>query len=104
MAKYYVTGVWKDANHVITHIQVNAPGTSGVLRPYAKWSVAQGVQFLSTSGNELSSATWNYTSANWKEGEKIIVVKQILKYLRTAPDNTVSDNLDNLIPMDQLVG
>lgn len=104
MAKYYVTGVWKNTNGVITHIQVNAPVTSGVLRPYAKWTVAQGVQFLGTAGNQLSSATWSYQATNWKEGEKIIVVNQTLKYLRTAPDNTVRDNLDNLLPMNDLVG
>jgi hypothetical protein len=69
--------------------------------PNGRWPRGQ---FLGTTGNELSSATWDYKTVTWKEGEKIIVVNQILKYLRTTPDNTVKDNLDNLIPMNQLIG
>lgn len=102
MSKYYVTGIWKTSNGIITHILVNTPAENGALNPNKKWTVQEGVDFLSRSGNQLSSATWNYNRATWQEGEQIRVVDN--RFLRTVRDNRTNDNLDNLIPMHQLIG
>ena len=45
--------------------------------------------------------SWNYSIANWKIGEKVEVVNGSNgKYLRTNPDNKVTDNLQHLIDFD----
>ncbi|HWB27613.1 MAG TPA: DUF3892 domain-containing protein [Chitinophagaceae bacterium] len=104
MARLYVTGVWKNAQGVITHVMTNTPVTSGVLRPNSKLSVQQAVQFISVTGNEMFTAEWNYHSGTWKQGQKIVIVHEHHNYIRTTADNTVNDNLDNLLPMEQLIG
>jgi len=100
MAQYLISGVWKDANKVITHYAFHTRVTDGVTRA-TKTTKAQAIALLEAAGNSAMTWMWNYSSAYWQEGEKVEVVNgQHGKYLRSNPDKTITDNLGHLINFD----
>jgi hypothetical protein len=96
--KYYITGVWKNSNGVITYVMLHTPAaTGGVLNKGNKTSVGGVIELL--KHNEVYSARWGYPT--WLQGAKVIVVGSgSFAYIRTVADSTEKDNLDNLIPME----
>ncbi len=101
MAAYFVTGVWKNIRNEITHLYIhpinnNNRFTSGVKR--AEVDVIR----MINNGDTFSTITWNYISAIWDIGEPIRLVLRRdsgTTYLRTFRDQTITNNLDNLINM-----
>jgi len=94
MAKYEISGVWKDSSGVITHYAIHEEktGWKGV-----KTSKSDAVKSV---GNMATTILWNYKTATWVMGEPVHVVDG--KFLRSNHDGKVSDNLAHLIDYDSL--
>lgn len=99
MARYKISGVWKDKNNVITHYAFHTVTENGITRGIKK-SKIDAVQLLKTTSNEAMTWIWNYQAMYWKDGEKVTVVDN--SYLRSDPDNKLTDNLAHLINYDWL--
>jgi hypothetical protein len=66
-----------------------------------KKSKIQAISLLETIGNTATTWIWNYVQTKWNVGEKVEVVHGVNgKYLRTNPDNKLTDNLGHLIDFD----
>ena len=100
MAVYRISGVWKNSNNVITHYAFHTVGESSISRAN-KQSKEQAITLLESSGNTATTWVWNYSQANWNIGEKVqVIIGSNGKYLRSNPDNTLTDNLGHLIDFD----
>lgn len=100
MAKYRISGVWKDNSGVITHYAFHEVGDKSTSRA-KKMSKSDSVTLLSSSSNDAYTWLWNYKKAGWEIGEEVTVVDgQNGKYLRSNPDNKLTDNLAHLIDFD----
>jgi len=100
MANYRISGIWKDSNNVITHYAFHKVTEKGVTRA-AKTSKAEAITLLETAGNNATTWMWNYKNAFWTIGEHVTVVDGAKgKYLRSDPDNQLTDNLAHLINFD----
>ncbi len=100
MAKYRISGVWKNDDNVITAYAFHTIGETSVSRAVKK-TKAQAVALLEISGNSATTWIWNYSNAEWNVGETVQVVNGSNgKYLRTNPDNKLTDNLGHLIDFD----
>ncbi|CAA9200694.1 DUF3892 domain-containing protein [Flavobacterium collinsii] len=100
MAKYKISGIWKDANNVITDYAFHTEGETTISRAIKK-SKAQAIALLEINGNSAVTWLWDYSNAKWKVGETVQVVNGSNgKYLRSNPDNKLTDNLEHLIDFD----
>lgn len=100
MASYRISGVWKDSNNVITNYAFHEVGLNSTSRA-SKTTKAQAISLLETKGNSATTWIWNYTQSKWNVGETVEVVNgNNGKYLRSNPDNKLTDNLDHLIDFD----
>lgn len=100
MADYAISGVWKDNNDVITHYAIHRKtGANGnYLEKPQKYSKADAIALVATPQHSVYTTIWNYQTAKWYKGALIMVVGSGAdSYLRTNADNTVKDNLDNLL-------
>jgi hypothetical protein len=100
MTQFRISGIWKDANSVITHYAFHTVGATSTSRA-SKTSKAQAIALLETNGNSAVTWIWNYSQANWNIGETVQVVNGSNgKFLRSNPDNRLTDNLGHLIDFD----
>lgn len=100
MAKYRISGVWKNSDKVITHYAFHTVYSDGIGRAKKK-SKADVVNLLEVDGNSAVTWVWNYSNSFWEVGEKVEIVNGSTgKYLRSNPDNTKTDNLAHLINFD----
>lgn len=100
MAKYKISGIWKDANNVITHYALHAENPNGTLRA-SKTPKATAISLLEARGNSAVTLIWNYSRAGWDVGERVQVVNGPNgKFLRSNPDNALTDNLGHLVDFD----
>lgn len=100
MAEYRISGVWKNANNVITHYAFHTEGPEHISRA-SKVTKARAIELLETKGNSAKTMMWNYKTCRWSMGEDVIIVGgQSGKYLRTEPDSRLTDNLSHLIDYD----
>lgn len=99
MANYTISGIWKDANKVITHYAVHMLDNEKSLIGLAtKMNKSAAIKLLENPQNRAITMLWNYGSESWKRGTDIIVVGAGNdRYLRTTQDSTVRDNLAHLI-------
>lgn len=97
---YRISGVWKDSNNIITHYAFHSVGENSNSRAIKK-SKTQAIALLETAGNSATTWVWSYTLARWTVGETVQVVNGASgKYLRSNPDNKLTDNLAHLIDFD----
>lgn len=100
MAKYRISGVWKNTNNVITDYAFHAVGETSISRAIKK-TKAQAIALLEINGNSAVTWIWDYSSEAWKIGETVQVINGSNgKYLRSNPDNKLTDNLAHLIDFD----
>jgi len=100
MTAYRISGVWKDSQNVITHYAFHTVTATGVTRA-TKTSKSQAITLLETAGNSAMTWMWDYSNSFWKVGENVTVVGSgNNKYLRSNPDNKLTDNLAHLINFD----
>ena len=103
MAQFRISGVWKDANSVITDYAVHTVNPNGVTRA-GKMAKAQAIRLLEEPENSAVTWMWNYKTAAWSIGENVQVVNnKDGKYLRSDPDNRLTDNLGHLINYDWII-
>jgi hypothetical protein len=100
MAQYRISGVWKDSNNVITHYAFHTKTDNGYTRATKK-TKTQAILLLETLGNSAKTWLWSYKTCFWSDGENIEVVNGTNgKYLRSDPNNRLTDNLGHLIDYD----
>lgn len=100
MAKYRISGIWKDSKNVITHYAFHTVGKDSTSRA-SKVSKSKAIILVESQGNTVKTLVWNYNHAEWDVGEEVHVVRgQNGKYLRSDPDDTLTDNLGHLIDFD----
>ena len=100
MALYRISGVWKNADNVITHYAFHTVNETSVSRATKK-TKANAVRTLEATGNSATTWMWNYNQSGWKVGENVEVVNGSNgKYLRSDPNNKKTDNLGHLIDFD----
>jgi hypothetical protein len=97
MAKYKISGVWKDTKGVITHYAFHTVGEQSTSRA-EKTSKPDAIKIVGNPFNEAITWIWDYQTSIWKNGEKVEVVAGT--YLRSNRDNKVTDNLAHLIDYD----
>lgn len=97
MAKYKISGVWKDNDGVITHYAVHTVTDTGHTRGQ-KMLKKDAILLLDKPENSAVTWMWNYSKSFWQDGATIEIVNGITgKYLRTIHDSTMRDNLAHLI-------
>ncbi|WP_295715218.1 DUF3892 domain-containing protein [Mucilaginibacter sp.] len=94
MAKFKISGVWKDANGVITHYAVHEVIEPIIYRA-EKTDKTIALKLLSNPLNEAVTWIWDYQTCFWRDGEQVEVFNR--KYLRSNPDNKMTDNLAHLM-------
>lgn len=94
MAKYKISGVWKDEKGTLAYYAFHKVTPNGVNRG-VKYSKAQAVELLEDEANEAVTWIWDYRNSCWKDGQKVEAIAG--GYLRSDPDKTVLDNLAHLI-------
>jgi hypothetical protein len=100
MTKYRISGVWKNSDNTITDYAFHTLNEDSISRA-SKKNKASAITLLETNGNEAFTWIWNYLESKWKIGEKVQVVNGANgKYLRSNPDNKLTDNLEHLIDFD----
>jgi hypothetical protein len=100
MAKYRISGVWKNPDGVITHYAFHTVHENGTSRAVKK-TKAEAIRLLETSGQSATTWLWDYSNSSWLVGEDVEVVHgSDGKYLRSNRNNTKSDNLSHLIDFD----
>jgi hypothetical protein len=100
MADYKISGVWKDNDGIITHYAFHTKTKNGHTLATKK-TKSQAVSLVEDKENTTITWIWNYLHCIWAEGETVHVVDGANgKYLRSNPDNKLTDNLDNLIDFD----
>jgi len=99
---YYITGVWKDKDKRITDVLLHPVTETGFKA--GKKNSRTSVVALIEQGNAIRTIVWNYSTAKWDVGA-IVDVELVgsMKYLRTHPDSTTENNIDNLISMLAIV-
>lgn len=101
MAEYRISGIWK-VDGVITYYAFHTQIETGVTRA-TKRSKAEAIAIVETVGNTVTTWVWNYGAAGWNIGEAVHVINGSGgKYLRSNPDNRLTDNLGHLINFDWL--
>lgn len=100
MAIYRISGVWKDEKGVITHYAFHLIDGQKKYKASKKTKL-EAIKIVESTDNKVMTWIWNYSSAMWSDGETVSVVNGISgKYLRSNPDNKLSDNLGHLIDFD----
>ncbi len=100
--KYRISGVWKDSENVITHYAFHTlnENTNTVSRAVKK-TKDDAILLVVNPNNEAVTWIWNYNTAKWSLGETVEVINgRSGKYLRSNPDNKLTDNLAHLINFD----
>jgi hypothetical protein len=96
-ADYFISGVWKDTSGKITHVMLHSVNEENNYSNGYKTSEANAIRIIK-SDKQIMTITWAYPG--WKKGAIVTVVSENGKeYLRTVPNATEKDNLDNSIPM-----
>lgn len=100
MREYRISGVWKNSSDVITHYAIHTVGETTISRA-VKTSKTDAIALLERAGNTAVTWIWNYNLAKWAIGETVTVINGTNgKYLRSNPDNRLTDNLGHLIDFD----
>lgn len=99
MANLKISGVWKDEDGVITHYAMHTQTANAHTRA-KKTNKAEAIKLVGDTANTTMTWLWDYQIAFWKNGEKVTVVNN--SYLRSNPDNKLTDNLGRLIDYDWL--
>lgn len=103
VANYYITGVWKDAQGRISYVMLhdvfdnnNFNANRGV-----KTSRADAIRLLK---NHFSIMTLTFAYPGWNRGAYVIYeTVGLQEFLKTVPNSTTKDNLDNSFPFDSFL-
>ena len=104
MAKYWVTGVWKDASGKLTHLYLH-------LTEHGRWQKGEKTSEKLTMlhldrGAEIYTMRWDYEHAAWVPGARVVAVEYPNskdRYLTSTHDFKLFDSLDHMLEMDRVV-
>lgn len=97
MAKFRISGVWKNSENIITHYAFHTVNENLISRAN-KISKFEAINLLESTGNFATTWIWSYTQSKWNLGENVEVVNGSLgKYLRSNPNDVTTDNLAHLL-------
>jgi hypothetical protein len=100
MANYKISGVWKNSDNVITHYAFHTVGEDSTTRAQ-KTTKSRAIEIVENTSNNVITWIWNYKTAKFTNGETVKVVNGSNgKYLRSNPDEKITDNLRHLIDYD----
>lgn len=100
MAKFKISGIWKNSDGVITHYAFHTVATTGITRA-SKKSKSDAITLLDKNENSAKTWIWNYNLAKFVDGQNVEVVGSFgNRYLRSDADNRLTDNLGHLIDFD----
>ena len=100
-ADYLISGIWftesgssKFISVVLLHIDKGDTMDRGTK------TTKDAVIKLLKAGYSIRTIRWAYSDGKWVKGAKVdYETRRNVEYLRTDPDTTVTDNLDNLIDL-----
>lgn len=96
-ADYFISGVWKDSSERITDVLLHTVTDTNSFHLGVKTSELNAINLLKQK-KTIKTITWNYPG--WNIGANVIVANiGSNEYLRTVPNATAKDNLDNSINM-----
>lgn len=99
MAQFYISGIWQP-NARITEVMLHPALQGGGVGRGTRTS-EQAVINRINQRDVVHTITWNYTTREWNLGAQVTVVQEYGRnILRTVPNATVKDNLDNMIRME----
>lgn len=94
-ADYAITGIMYSDNH-ISHVWICIDQGNNITLPSVK--TKDEVISLLKAGKTVITAKWDYFSATWEKGAPVSYEKREgIEYLRTHPDYTKTDNLENML-------
>lgn len=97
LANYFISGVWKDNNENITHVLLHTVNDDNSFQDGLKTAESTAINLLKQR-NTIKTITWGYPE--WQIGASVTYVNNNNReYLRTVPNATQKDNLDNAINM-----
>lgn len=97
LADYFISGVWKDSNDVITDVLLHTVNPDNSFQLGVKTSDTATISLIK-KGSTVKTITWNYP--DWEIGALVGYARvKNREYLRTAPNSRIQDNLDNSIDM-----
>jgi len=98
MAVYRISGVWSGGGaitHYAVHTEVGT--TNSIVTLAQKTSKADAIWMVEQTGHTVTTLVWNPSNKAWYAGEVVRVVGSgNSKYLRSGPDNSLTDNLGHL--------
>jgi len=96
-ANYVISGVWKNSDDNITHVMLHSVNDGDSWNMGEKTTAASVIALLK-KGNIIRTVVWNYPG--WFIKSKVTYVQAFgNEYLRSEPNASTRDNLDNLISM-----
>jgi hypothetical protein len=99
MAKYRISGIWNE-DGVINNYAIHKV-ENGIPTVAVKVSMDEAIMLVENQQNTVTTYLWNYQTAKWNIGEPVHVVNgENGKYLRSNPDDKLTDNLGHLIDYD----
>lgn len=103
MAEYGISGIWKNSDDEVTHFAVHEIKLKKALNP-EKISKVDTIDLLENKENLAYTLVWNYKNAMWKvEQEVSVIIGENEKYLRSDPDDKITNNLSHLINYDWIL-
>lgn len=101
MSTFYISAIWQSEGHV-THVIIHSIADNTF--SYGQKFTRQQVISLIQGGNNIYTAQWKYDGQHWTKGNAAVGIypRNGVNYIRTHPDASEKDNLDNLISMPEL--
>jgi hypothetical protein len=102
VADFFITGVWKDSQKRITDVMLHAVNEDGSFKARGSKTNKVGVIALLKNKKVIMTLTWDYPG--WNQGA-YVTYENIggQEFLRTAPNSSLKDNLDNSFPFDLFI-
>ncbi|MCW3074263.1 MAG: hypothetical protein JWP69_1332 [Flaviaesturariibacter sp.] len=99
-ADYIITGVWYADGH-ISHVFLHPDNGEKHMTTGSKKTRQQVINLLK-AGHTVMTGKWAYVSHEWTRGVQVDhYTRNNVEYLRTHPDETKSDNLENMLPLSE---
>ena len=104
MKEYAITGIWKDGNDVITHYVIHQLDLKeGIIKRAERFSKNQALILVGNPNNDVYTAQWDYLNRSWTVSEPVYIVRdKDGNFLRSNPDNKLTNNLEHLIEFSLL--
>ena len=103
MASYFISGIWKDESgrisHLVRHVRTSKGWTTGE-KVEVSWIIS-----AVEAGDAVTTIRWGYNDGNWYVGARVKVqMNGTRKELTTVSGTALRDMLENLPPMNQVIG